>query len=116
MILEKKENVDCETSELIVEAYYDSTNIIKSIFLPAKKSLFIIFKKGIVYSYQNIDEELYAEFENSKSQGVFFNEKIKKNTKYVYYKEYKLYEFEKKEIFELINEKIQLLEEKNNNI
>jgi hypothetical protein len=116
MILERKELRDKETSEIFVEALYDSSNIIKSIYLPAKKTLFIIFKKGVVYSYANVDPELYVGFENSDSQGVYFSKNIAKNTNCYYYKEYKLYDFEKKEIFGLIEERKSILNEEKNKI
>lgn len=114
MLLERKELKDQETSEIFVEGYFDSSNIIKSIYLPDKKTLFIIFKKGVVYSYSNVDAELYLGFENADSQGVYFSKSIAKNPKCIYYREYKLYEFEKKEIFALIEERKQLLEEQKN--
>lgn len=115
MILERKELTDSETSEIFVEGYYDSSNIIKSVYLPDKKMLFIIFKKGVVYSYHNVDLELYLGFENADSQGVYFSKNIAKNQKCRYYREYKLYEFEKKEIFTLIEERKQILEEEKKN-
>jgi hypothetical protein len=114
MLLERKELKDSETSEIFVEAYFDSTNLIKTIYLPSKKTLFIIFKKGVVYSYSNVDSELYVGLENADSQGNYFAQNIKKNPNCLYYKEYKLYEFEKKEIFALIEERKQLLNEKKN--
>lgn len=113
MLLERKELKDSETAEIYVEAYFDSTNLVKTIYLPAKKTLFIIFKKGVVYSYSNVDPELYVGLENSDSQGVYFAKNIKNNPKCYYYKEYKLYEFEKKEIFTLIEERKRLLKEEN---
>lgn len=115
MILERKELTDSETSEIYIEGYYDSSNIIKSIYLPEKKTLFIIFKKGVVYSYSNVDVELYLGFENADSQGVYFSKNIAKNPICYYYREYKLYEFEKKEIFTLIEERKQIIEAEKNN-
>ena len=114
MLLERKELTDQDTSETIIEGYFDSSNIIKSIYLPEKKTLFVIFKKGIVYSYSNVDAELYVGFENADSQGSYFSRSIIKNPKCLCYKEYKLYDFEKKEIFALIEERKQLLAEKEN--
>ena len=113
MLLERKELKDSESDELYVEALYDSSNIMKSIFLPEKKMLFIIFRKGVVYSYRNVDNEIYVGFENSDSQGVYFSKNIAKNPLCTYYREYKLYEFEKKDMLKLIDEQKQLLEEKN---
>lgn len=114
MLLERKEITDSETSEMIIEALYDSSNIVKSMYLPAKKTLFIIFKKGIVYSYSNVDNELYVGFEVSESQGVYFSKNISKNPVCFYYKEYKLYDFEKKDILKLIEERKQILKEESN--
>ena len=114
MLLERKELKDEETLEFFVEALFDSSNIVKSIYLPAKKTLFIIFKKGVVYSYSNVDNELYVGFENSDSQGVYFAKNIAKNPICHYYREYRLYEFEKKEIFALIEERKQILKEEKN--
>lgn len=113
MLLERKELRDDETKELYVEALYNSSNIMKSIYLPDKQMMFIIFKKGVVYSYAHIDIETYLGFENADSQGVYFSKNIAKNPLCVYYREYKLYEFEKKDMLKLIEEQKQLLEEKN---
>jgi len=115
MILERKELTDTETSETIVEGYYDSSNIIKSIYLPKNQTLFIIFKKGIVYSYSNVDSILYIGFQDADSQGVYFYKNIAKNPICLCYREYKLYEFEKKEIFTLIEERKEILEEEKKN-
>ena len=114
MLLERKELKDSETEELYVEALYDSSNIMKSIYLPENKMLFIIFRKGVVYSYRNVDIELYLGFENTESQGVYFSKNINKNPLCKCYREYKLYEFEKKDIVKLIEEQKQLLVERNN--
>lgn len=113
MLLERKELKDSETEELYVEALYDSSNIMKSIYLPEKEMLFIIFRKGIVYSYQNVTSELYVGFENCDSQGVYFSKNINKNSQCKCYREYKLYEFEKKDMVKLIEEQKQFLQEKN---
>jgi len=113
MLLERKELKDSETEEFYVEALYDSSNIMKSIYLPEKEMLFIIFKKGIVYSYRNVTNELYVGFENTDSQGVYFSKNINKNPQCKCYREYKLYEFEKKDMVKLIEEQKQLLEENN---
>ena len=114
MLLERKELTDSETSEMIIEALYESSNIIKSMYLPAKKTLFIIFRKGFVYSYSNVDNELYVGFEVADSQGIYFSKNISKNANCLYYKEYKLYEFEKMDIFKLIEERKQILKEDGN--
>lgn len=113
MLLERKELNDSESGEVFVEALYDSSNIMKSIYLPEKQLLFIIFRKGVVYSYQNVDSEIYLGLENTDSQGGYFSKNIAKNKICTYYREYKLYEFEKKDMLKLIEEQKQLQEEKN---
>jgi hypothetical protein len=113
VLLERKELKDAETQEIYVEALYDSTNLMKTIYLPQRKMLFVFFKKGVVYSYANVDSELYLGLENADSQGVYFSKSIVKNTKCVHYREYKLYDFEKKDMLKLIEEQKQLLGENN---
>jgi len=115
MLLERKELTDEETEELYVEALFDSSNIMKSVYYPKRKMLFIIFKKGIVYSYFHVDNEMYVEFENAESQGVYFARNIQKNPVCVYYREYKLYDFERKDMLALIDEQKQILAERNKN-
>ncbi len=114
MLLERKELKDVHTGEYFLECLYESSNIMKSVYIPDRKTLFIVFKKGVVYGYSNVDNENYLGFENSDSQGVYFSKNIQKNQKCVHYKMYKLYEFEKKDLLKLIEEQKQLLEEKNN--
>lgn len=114
MLLERKELRDEETKELVVEALFDSSNIMKSIYIPDREILFIIFKKGVVYSYEHIDIETYVGFENADSQGVYFSKNITKNPVFVFYRQYKLYEFEKKDLLKLIEEHKEILKEKNN--
>lgn len=113
MLLERKEQKDSETQEIFVEALFDSSNLMKTIYIPGRKTLFVFFKKGIVYSYANVDAELYVGLENADSQGVYFSKEIAKNPTCVYYREYKMYDFERKDMLDLIAEQKQLLEEKN---
>lgn len=113
MLLERSEHNDNESQQFFIEALYDSSNIMKSIYLPDKKMLYIIFKKGIVYSYGKINNETYIGFENADSQGVYFSKNIAKNPQCSYFREYKLFDFEKKDMLKLIEEHKQLLEEKN---
>lgn len=78
-----------------VEAIYESSNILMSTYFPEKNKLFIHFSRGGTYSYSNINESLYVDFEKADSQGKFFIANIKKNPdKYPYAKEYKLTESE----------------------
>ncbi len=104
MILERKE-IKKENGDMIIEGYYDSSNIIKTTYLPSQNHMFIFFQNKLVYSYTDINEELYRNFENAESQGKFFIAEIKKKPLiYRYLREYKLYEFEKQDIINIILE------------
>jgi len=103
MLLERKEYKRETNKTTLIEAFYDSSNIVKTNYIPEQNFMFIFFKGGSVYSYSNIDRELYEKFENCESQGKFFIAEIKKKPQiYNYLKEYKLYEFEKQDISDII--------------
>jgi len=97
MILEKN-NVD----DNIVECYYDSSNILKSIYFKEKQKLYIYFARGILYSYRPIILSLYEEFEQAESQGKKFLEKIKHDKSILFTREINLFDYEIK----IINDKI----------
>ena len=102
MLLDRKE-IQKNNGDLIIEGYYDSSNILKTAYIPNKEFMFIFFQNKLVYSYSNISKELYEKFENADSQGKFFISEIKKKPKlYNYLKEYTLYEFEKQDIINTI--------------
>lgn len=103
MLLERKE-IKREGEDITtIEAYYDSSNIAKTQYVPERSYMFIFFNNGLVYSYSNIDRELYNKFEMAESQGVFFRNEIRKKPKvYNYLREFKLYEFEKQDIRHII--------------
>lgn len=103
MLLERKE-IKREGDDITtIEAYFDSSNIAKTQYIPERSYLFIFFNNGLVYSYSNIDRVLYNNFEMAESQGVFFRNEIRKKPKvYNYLREFKLYEFEKQDIKQII--------------
>ena len=61
-----------------------------------------------VYSYANVDNDLYKQLEESESQGKFFQQNIRNNFKHPHAKEYKLFDHE-------INDAKKLVEEWKNN-
>jgi len=92
-------------NDQFIESIYESSNILMSTYFPKTNKLFIHFNRGGTYSYTNIDEGLYKDFENADSQGKFFLANIKKNpNKYPYAKEYKLTESEIKNAKSVIKE------------
>lgn len=103
MLLERKEAKRERDGLMVVESYFDSSNIAKVNYIPEKHFMFIFFNNGLVYSYSNITEELYRNFEAAESQGKFFISEIKKKTnQYRYVREFKLYEFERQDIMQII--------------
>jgi hypothetical protein len=103
MLLERKEAKRERDGLLVIESYFDSTNIAKVNFIPDQRYMFIFFNNGLVYSYSNITEELYRNFEAAESQGKFFISEIKKKPNlYRHVREFKLYEFERQDIMQII--------------
>lgn len=103
MLVDKKLFFEKDGSLAYHEAIFDSSNILKTTYFPKFKRLYIAFKRGHTYSYSNITEELYHEFENAKSQGDLFNEKIKSRpNEHVYRKEFTLYPDEVNQLNEVV--------------
>ena len=72
MILERVEK------DGVVEAIYESSNIVASSYDKVKKNLNITFNYGGNYTYQNVPETDYMRFETSDSQGKVLGSHIKK--------------------------------------
>lgn len=60
----------------------NSSNILKTIYDTADKTMIAEFKNGTQYQYDDVPHEVYAEFRLSESQGKYFNSKIAKTYKY----------------------------------
>jgi len=75
MLLKKIEN----HKESLVESYYDSSNILKSIYHKSTQDLDIVFKRGAVYRYRNVSPKIVEEFEKDSSQGKYLNNVLRKN-------------------------------------
>jgi hypothetical protein len=104
MLIEKRE-YGTEKTGIYIESVFDSTNLLKTTYFPILKRLYISFTRGGTYSYENITEELYKEFEGATSQGKFFTEKIRsKSDQYPVKKEFTLYPSEISETKKLIKE------------
>lgn len=88
----------------VVEAIFDSSNLYKALYLRENKIMYVFFKKGGVYSYYNVDSDIYNEFETADSQGEFFTKNMKMNSKYPYSKEFVMKDFEISELSNRINE------------
>mgnify|MGYP001358560188 FL=1 len=63
--------------ESAIESYYDSSNILKSIYHENTADLDVVFKSGAVYRYRNVPMGVLLEFEQAKSQGKYLNKKIR---------------------------------------
>lgn len=105
MIVKEKIYNDEDGSVGYCESIYNSSNILTSTYFPKTKILYIAFNRGSVYSYGNIDSNVYEEFKKSDSQGKFFITEIKKNPdKYPFLKEFKLFQSEIEDAKKVINE------------
>jgi hypothetical protein len=91
-----------ENENGVTIAFYDSSNILQSVYIEAKQTLYIIFHRGGTYSYTSVPKDVYEEFENCTSQGSFFTQKIKKT--YQYKKDFILKEWELNSVKDKLNE------------
>ena len=103
MIVDRKEILNEDGSVGYIEAVFNSGNVLKSTYFVKDQRLYIAFKRGHMYSYENISPEIYEEFEEADSQGRFFHEVI--NGKYTYRKEFTLYPNEIDDANKIIEEK-----------
>ena len=107
MIAQKNEYLNEDQTIGYVEAIYASGNVLKSTYFPKSKRLFIAFNRGHTYSYGNVGQEIYNDFEKAESQGKFFMQNLNKPDKYPTRKEFTLYPSEVKEC------KLKIVEAKN---
>jgi|TARA_R110000782_G_scaffold94937_2_gene178767 hypothetical protein len=63
--------------ENTIESYYNSSNVLKSIYHESTADLDVVFKSGAVYRYRNVPNTVLLKLENSKSQGKFLNQEIR---------------------------------------
>ena len=107
MIANRNEYLEEDQSVGYIEAIYASGNILKTTYFPKTNRLFIAFNRGQTYSYNNVDEELYNNFEKAESQGKFFVANLTQIDKYPCRKEFTLYPSEVKDC------KLKIVEAKN---
>jgi hypothetical protein len=94
-----------------IESIYFSDNVLKSTYFPKTRMLYIAFNRGGMYSYCNVSQELYDEFEQAESQGEFFYKKINKKSEFPYRKEFTLYP---EELTEIKNKRNNIITDENN--
>ena len=87
--------------ENLIEATYDSSNILSSKYDKDSKKLIITFKRGAQYVYKDVSSSDYLRFETAESQGAVLNSHIKS------------YSFEKGEVVDakVIEEEIDKLKQ-----
>jgi hypothetical protein len=99
MLVERKEYKNDDKTIGYYESIYNSSNVLKTTYFPHNNRLYVSFNRGGTYSYENVNEDLYLEFENAESQGKFLREKIiKKPDEFPYRKEFTLYPQEIKDL------------------
>lgn len=111
MLVERKEILNEDKSIGYIEAVFESDNVLKTTYFPQAQRLYIAFSRGHTYSYANIPQELYTEFESADSQGKFFHQKINNKVKYPIRKEFTLYPREVQDLKEVVKTKLSELNE-----
>jgi hypothetical protein len=91
-----------ESENGVTIAFYESSNILQSVYIENKQLLFIVFHKGGTYSYDSVSREVYEQFETCESQGKFLISSIK--GKFQFKKDFILKEWELKSVKERIDE------------
>lgn len=105
MLVERKEILNEDGSIGYVESVFKSDNILKTTYFPNINRLYIAFSRGgQTYSYSNVSQELYEEFEAADSHGKFFHKHINRNTNHPYRKEFTLYPTEFDDVKKIIQE------------
>jgi len=99
-----KRTITKDKDGTLIECVINSSNILKTDYFVHNKKLFVYFNRGHCYSYYNVDENTYNEFENAKSQGEYLRQNIMNNLKFPYAKEFKLSEREITESKNIIEE------------
>jgi len=100
-----KRTVQEDDGGKLIECIIESSNILKTNYFAHRKRLYVYFNRGKVYSYSNITEEVYENFEEADSQGEFLRGEIMKNPrKYPYFKEFSMTDYEIKEAKQVIQE------------
>ena len=105
MLIERKDYKETDGSIGYIESLFESGNVLKTTYFPQQERLYIAFSRGHTYSYGNITPELYDEFENNYSQGIFFHNRINNKKEFPSRKEFNLYPTEVKELKEIIENK-----------
>ncbi|MFA5366518.1 MAG: KTSC domain-containing protein [Dehalococcoidia bacterium] len=111
MLVERKEHKEADDSIGYIESVFESDNVLKTTYFPLMQRLYIAFSRGDTYSYGNITQELYEEFENAESQGKFFHKNINNRSKYPVRREFTLYPNEVQGLKQIVEENKQEKEE-----
>lgn len=100
MLVDRKEVLNDDGHVGYIECVFKSENILNTVYFVESRRLYIGFSRGNMYSYENIDIDLYNEFETAESHGKFFHSRI--NKKFIFRKEYTLNPTELKEYRDIV--------------
>jgi len=106
MLIERKEHKEEDGNTGYIESIFKSSNILKTTYFPKMRRLYIAFSRGDTYSYGNISQELYEEFEESESHGKFFYKNINNKSQHPHRREFTLYPREVDEVKKIIEENL----------
>ena len=111
MLVEQKKFQETDGSVGYIESIFKSDNVLKTTYFPKSQRLYIAFSRGHTYSYANVSPEMYEDFEEADSQGVFFHKNINNKPKHPARKEFTLYPNEVKGLKEIVESKKVVKEE-----
>jgi hypothetical protein len=111
MLLERKDYIEEDGSIGYIESVFNSGNVLKTTYFPKSNLLYIAFSRGDTYSYSNVTQEIYDEFEQADSQGKFFFKRINKKDVHPYRREFSLYPNEVKELREVVKKRLDEMED-----
>ncbi len=104
MLVKRIDHKDSDDTIGYIECIFVSENILKTIYFNKTKIMYVSFSRGGTYSYTDVGQEKYNEFEQAESQGVFFHQNIAKSKEHKCTKEFTLYGEEINEIRKIIDE------------
>jgi hypothetical protein len=93
-------NIQRQENDEMVESYYDSSNIFKSLYFKESKKLSIFFRTGGVYTYLDVSLDTFELYDNVDSQGTYLNKYIK--PKHKVDKNFTMKDFEIKQLTETV--------------
>ena len=78
-----KKNLTFTTQSTLSRSDFESSNIESFAYDRVTKNLYIEFKTGSTYVYQDVPEQIVIDFDLAESKGKFFSENVKSEYEWV---------------------------------